>query len=225
MLRGEKTIEDFADLGIVSRPRLASCQHSPTGERPMILEGIITTVDDDGRPHLSAMGPEVDSAFSRFELRPFPSSRTCQNLRRDGQAVFHVTDDVELLAAIVVDSPPPNAILERAKVVDGYVLTNACRAYELNVLHQDFTGPRGLLVCEVASLHRIRDFFGFNRAKHAVVEAAILATRLGFLPQVEIETKWNWLAAMVEKTGENAERRAFKLLTAFVEKTHTVTTN
>jgi uncharacterized protein len=191
----------------------------------MILEGIITTIDNDGRPHLSAMGPEVDSAFSRFELRPFPSSQSCQNIRRSGQAVFHVTDDVELLAATVVRIAPPNATLQRANAIDGYVLTNACRAYELNVVHQDFTGQRGLVVCEVAWLHQLRDFFGFNRAKHAVVEAAILASRLDFMPQAEVETKWKWLASMVEKTGAQAERRAFEQLTSFVEKSYSATAN
>ena len=191
----------------------------------MILEGIISTIDEDGRPHLSAMGPEVDSTISRIELRPFPSSRTCENLLRTQQAVFHVTDDVELLAAIVSGVPTSNASVERATVIDGFVLTNACRAYELKIVHQEFSGLRRSLACEIVNLHRFRDFFGFNRAKHAVVEAAILATRLDFLPRAEIETKWKWLAAMLEKSGGAAERRAFELLTAFVAKTYRVTTN
>ena len=38
------------------------------------------------------------------------------------------------------------------------------------------------IVCEVVDRGRLRDFFGFNRAKHAVLEAAILATRTEFLP-------------------------------------------
>lgn len=183
----------------------------------MILEGIITTVAADGGMHLSAMGPVVDRSISKFELRPFPSSRTFQHLLRTRQAVFHVTDDVELLATIVAGGALPALKFVRGSAVDGYVLTEACRAYELNVVHEELSGQRGSLDCEIANVHRFRDFFGFNRAKHAVVEAAILATRLDFLPEAEIRTQWKWLSAMVNKTGGQAECRAFEILTAFVE--------
>ncbi len=184
----------------------------------MILEGLISTVEVDGRPHLSAIGPEVDEAITRIELRPFQSSRTFQNLQRTRQAVFHVTDDVESIATAVCGIQFPEALFKRATMVDGFVLTNACRAFELEVRFQDDNGPRASLPCRIVQVHSLREFFGFNRAKHAVVEAAILATRTDFLPQSEIETEWNWLRTLVDKTGGAAERRAFAQLTAFVKK-------
>ena len=55
---------------------------------------------------------------------------------------------------------------------------------------------------------RHRDFFGFNRAKHAVVEAAILATRTDFLPLAEIEAEYRKLAVLVDKTGGEAEHQS-----------------
>ncbi len=53
---------------------------------------------------------------------------------------------------------------------------------------------------------------GLNRARHAVVEAAILATRTDFLPLEEILADFARLAAPVEKTGGAKEREAFALL-------------
>jgi len=58
----------------------------------------------------------------------------------------------------------------------------------------------------------LRDFFGFNRAKHAVVEAAILATRTAFLPLNQIEAEYEKLAVLVQKTGGEREHLAFALL-------------
>jgi hypothetical protein len=72
------------------------------------------------------------------------------------------------------------------------------------------------MACDIRQVHRFRDFFGFNRGKHAVVEAAILATRIGFLPQLEIEQQWTRLRPIIEKTGGPAEQRAFALLTSYI---------
>jgi hypothetical protein len=63
---------------------------------------------------------------------------------------------------------------------------------------------------------RIRDFFGFNRAKHAVIEAAVLATRLEFLPAEKVRQEFRSLATIVEKTAGQQERRAFQLLDEYV---------
>ena len=62
-----------------------------------LLEGIVTTLNDDGTPHIAPMGPIVDGEFNVLLLRPFRTSTTYQNLKRTGQGVLHVTDDVELL--------------------------------------------------------------------------------------------------------------------------------
>jgi len=65
---------------------------------------------------------------------------------------------------------------------------------------------------EIVHTGRLRDFFGFNRAKHAVVEAAILATRTAFLPLDDIEAEYRKLAVLVEKTGGEQEHAAFDFL-------------
>ncbi|HEY2839184.1 MAG TPA: DUF447 domain-containing protein [Pirellulales bacterium] len=182
----------------------------------MILEGIVTTINADGTVNISPMGPIVDDALTRLELRPFQTSTTFQNLRRARQGVFHVSDDVELLARAAVGrlETPPRMV--RSVRVDGWILADACRFYAFEVRELDESDERARLVAEVVDSGRARDFFGFNRAKHAVVEAAILATRVHFLPRDEIMAdfaRWN---VLVEKTGGPQERRAFDFLEAYV---------
>lgn len=182
----------------------------------MILEGIVTTVNADGTPNIAPMGPRVDRAVTTLTLRPFRTSTTCTNLLRTRQGVLHVTDDVRLLARAAVDrlaDPPP---LVPARAVDGWVLADACRWFEFRVTSVDESSERTSMECAIVERGRGRDFFGFNRAMHAVLEAAILATRLHLLPREQVLSDMTRLRTIVDKTAGDDERDAFAFLDAFV---------
>ncbi len=178
----------------------------------MILEGIVTTIDAAGLVNIAPMGPQVDDRTERFTLRPYQTSTTYLNLKQVGEGVLHVTDDVWMLAQAAIGriEPPPEMFSARA--VRGQVLANSCRWHEFRVKLLDDREERTTIECEVVHTGRLRDFFGFNRAKHAVVEAAILATRTEFLPIAEILADFKRLAVLVQKTGGEQEHRAFQFL-------------
>ena len=186
----------------------------------VILEGIMTTLDAEGRVNIAPMGALVDPAQERaieqMTLRPYQGTRTLANLVRNGQGVFHVTDDVELLARAAVDRLQTVPELFPAQTIEGRVLADACRWYELRVLSIDVSTPRSEIKTKVVHRGRLRDFFGLNRAKHAVVEAAIVATRVGLLSPAEIDRGLDRLGVLVEKTGGPAEHRAFAFLREYV---------
>ncbi|MCU0706478.1 MAG: DUF447 family protein [Fimbriiglobus sp.] len=178
----------------------------------MIVEGLVTTTDADGQPHLAPMGPTVFGDFASFLLRPFPTSNTFRNLQRHGEGVFHLTDDARLIAFAAVgklrDVPPTNP----ATAVAGFVLREACRAFEFRVTTIDTTRERIHLTADVVQRHELRPWGGFNRAKHAVIEAAILATRFHLLPADEIAAEFRKLRVIVDKTGGEAEHDAMGML-------------
>jgi hypothetical protein len=177
-----------------------------------ILEGIVTTLDADGAVHLAPMGPLVDERFERLWLRPFRTSATFENLRRDRVGVFHITDDVEMLArAALGQAEPPYQVLSAARV-RGAILADACRWYAFETESLDESTERASLVARIVDRGAVREFFGFNRAKHAVVEAAILATRVHLLDAEQLLAEFERLAVPVAKTGAAAEVRAFQLL-------------
>lgn len=184
----------------------------------MILEGIVTTVNPQGAINIAPMGPRVDADLHRFLLRPFKTSTTYQNLRAHGEGVLHVTDDVLLLARAAVGPLLTMPSMEPARVVRGWVLREACRVYEFRVLSMDEREDRVSIEAETVFHETRRDFFGFNRAKHAVVEAAILATRTHLLPLMEIEAEYRKLAVIIAKTGGDQEREAFEFLRAHLAK-------
>ena len=184
----------------------------------MILEGIVTTINPDGSTNISPMGPEVDEAMRQLVLKPYQTSTTYRNLKRTGQGVLHVTDDVELIARAAVGDVAPAPDTIEAEAVEGRILAGACRWYAFRVTALDDGAERTRIEAEVVDHGRLRDFFGFNRAKNAVLEAAILATRTGLLPEDEIRREFERLAVIVRKTGGTQEHRAFDFLDAYVIK-------
>jgi hypothetical protein len=185
----------------------------------MILEAIVTSLNEDGTTNISPMGPTVSHDMSRFELRPFNTSTTFANLKRTRSGVLHITDDVGLVARAAIGCSDSTPKLKPAKVAACQVVASSCRWYEFEVEFIDEIGPRISLNCKTIHAERNRDFFGFNRAKHAVIEAAILATRLDFLPAEEIADQYHRLATIVTKTGGEQEKTAFDLLQKFVDRT------
>jgi hypothetical protein len=182
----------------------------------VILEGLVTTINADGTVNIAPMGPTVDPQMRGLVLRPFPTSTTLANLSRAGVGVFHVTDDVELLAHAAIGRIETMPALLPAGVIEGQILADACRWYAFRVRSIDDSGERVVIDAEIVGEGVQREFFGFNRAKHAVLEAAILATRVTLLPLDEIQAEFARLAALVYKTGGPQEHRAFLFLDDFL---------
>ncbi len=178
----------------------------------MILEGIVTTTTPDGTPHLAPMGPRINEAGRRLLLRPFPSSKTFRYLKRFPTGVFHLTDDVLLLARAAVGKIGQLPALRPALTVPGSIIVDACRIIEFRVLTIDEHEPRIAMDCEIVRTESLRDFIGFNRAKNAVLEAAILATRFSILDPSEISNEFRKLRIIVDKTAGERELEAMAFL-------------
>lgn len=188
----------------------------------MILEALVTTLNADGSVNVAPMGPRVEGGeetgtLRTFLLRPFRSSTTYRNLARHPEGVLHVTDDVLMIArsAIGLD---PEAETFAAGVVRGRVISGACRYHEFRAWEIDDRQDRVEIRCETVASGVLREFFGFNRAKHAAIEAAILATRIGLLDPGPIAEELRRLASPVEKTGGPREFEAFRLIVDHVRR-------
>ncbi len=183
----------------------------------LIVEGLVVTAAADGSPHLAPMGPQVDRDLRSFTLRPFCSSQTFANLQRTGTAVFHITDDVELLARAAIGRIETTPMYDKIEIPPHYALADCCRWFALRVTSSEVAPPRATFHCEVVQVRSVRDWFGFNRAKHAIVEAAILATRIGIIPDADIRNELTRLSILVQKTAGSQERKAWDLLVTSID--------
>jgi hypothetical protein len=179
---------------------------------PMIRETIVTTVSATGAVHIAPLGIIAD--HDGWIIAPFRPSTTEENLRAVPFAVANYTDDVRIFAGCLTGRREwPTSASERVPVPR---LEAALAHAELAVetVANDELRPR--FRCRV--VHRVSHapFEGFNRAKAAVVEAAILVSRLHMLPREKIDTELAYLEIALGKTAGDAEREAWGWLTEAV---------
>lgn len=178
----------------------------------MIIEGLITTAGADGAVNIAPMGVEWGDAH--IVLKPFLETTTFRNLQEGGAAVFNLVDDVGLLVEAAIGTPV--ATWRPAARVRGVVLDVACSWRELEVVSVDATPPRSRITTRVVHQGQQREFLGLNRARHAVLEAAILATRLHLISPAEIDAELARLAPLVQKTAGPGEQAAWERVIGFI---------
>lgn len=188
----------------------------------MIVEGIVTTRDKDGNVNIAPMGPIVLGNTINWQeiiLRPFSSSRTLANLMNTIEGVFHITDDVLLFVqGVVGEWSNGHPQLEPSRIVQTPRLADCCRYYEFNVVEFNLDCEPTRVRTAVVHNDEVRPFLGFNRARHAVIEAAIFASRIGILPDKVVREEFARLRPIVDKTGEKSELLAFNILQGYLER-------
>ncbi len=186
----------------------------------MIVEGLVTSVDSSGSLNVAPMGPVVEGDFESLLLRPFQPSTTFNNLAATRCGVFHVVDQVDVIAKAAIGQLIEWPEVEPAISIKGFVLKNCCRWFEFTVDNVDASEARSQMPSTIVHRGDRRPFFGFNRARHAVLEAAILATRLQLLSKSKVLDAMASLESAVLKTGGESEQSSFRLLQEFVARHH-----
>ncbi|GAB6067705.1 DUF447 family protein [Methylothermus subterraneus] len=179
----------------------------------MILETIVTTQDPAGRPHIAPMG--VHAWQEGWAILPFRPSRTLANLQATGLAVLNATDDVRVFAGCVTgqgDFP-----LVPADRIACPRLRDALAHIELELVRIEDDPVRPKLFCRPVHQVNHAPFLGFNRAQFAVLEAAILISRLKILPLAQIEAELAYLQSALHKTAGPKELEAWQWLMTYLE--------
>jgi len=181
----------------------------------VIIEAIVTTVAEDGAVNCAPMG--VEWGETAIVLKPFLETTTYRNVVATGAAVVNLIDDVRVFARTAIGNAQYPTF--PATSVSGVVLDDCCSWRELKVRAIDSTPPRSRIDMDVVHRGTRREFIGFNRARHAVLEAAIYATRLHLLPRPFVESELARLQMIVDKTAGPAELEAMALLTEHIRAT------
>lgn len=174
----------------------------------MIYETIVTTPAQDGGVHLAPMGIREQEGL--IVIAPFRPSTTLDNLLRERLAVINLTDDVRIFAGCLTgrrDWP-----LMPARKIRGGVLRQALAHQEVEVVSVQDDEVRPRFYCRVLHQENHAPFQGFNRAQAAVLEAAVLVSRLHLLPAEKIDRELDYLRIAVDKTAGPREREAWDWL-------------
>jgi hypothetical protein len=182
----------------------------------MIIEIIVTTRAADGHTHIAPMG--LRRRDGRFLLAPFKPSSSLDNMRREGSAIINYTDDVRVFAGCLTghwDWP-----LCPAVKVSGQRLQDCLSHVELQLEHVREDEQRPELLFRPVYEETHAPFCGFNRAQSAVIEAAVLVSRLHMLPREKIESEIAYLGIAIEKTAGPREQLAWDWLLQRINSFH-----
>ena len=178
----------------------------------MIVETIVTSMSADGIVNCAPMG--VEWGDEHIVLKPFVETATYRNVIATGTAVVNLVDDVRIFARAAISNPEYPT--EPATAIRGVVLRDCCSWREVRAGATDHTPPRARIETMVVHRGVRREFIGFNRARHAVLEAAIYATRVHLLSPELIEAEMARLQVIVDKTAGAPEHEAMTLLTEHI---------
>jgi len=179
----------------------------------MIQETIVTTQSPEGLPHIAPMG--VHRVGAEILVLPFRPSTTLENLLATGQAVLNHSDDVRVFAGCLTGRR--EWPLVSSEVVRTLRLADSLAHQELELVRVEDDALRPKLYCRVIHEANHAPFRGFNRAQFAVLEAAILTSRLDRLPWSKVEAELDYLRIGLEKCAGEREREAWGWLMAKIE--------
>ena len=176
---------------------------------PFIRESIVTTLNADGSAHTAPLGVIVEAPH--LVIAPFHPSTTLDNLRRHAFACVNYTTDMRVFAGCVSRRQRVWPVLPAERVA-GWRLAAALAHSEVEVADVIEDPQRPRFRCREVHVATHAPFLGLNRAQAAVLEAAILLSRLHMLPRAKIELELGYLAIGVAKTAGPAELEAWQWL-------------
>jgi len=174
----------------------------------LIYETIVTSVDSQNQPHIAPFG--IRERNGLILIAPFRPSTSLDNFLASRTAVINMVDDVRIFAGAFVgrrDWP-----MQQASQVDGYVLGAALAHRELELIDLNEDKIRPELYFKVVHEETHAPFRGFNRAQLAVVELAVLVSRLQMLSMEKIDQEIQYLQIAINKTAGERELEAWSWL-------------
>lgn len=179
----------------------------------MIFETIITSSDKAGNTHITPFGVRMEGEY--IVISPYKPSTTLENILATKYAVMNLTDDVRVFAGALTNHKVWN--LQATSKIKAFRLAECLAHTELKLVEfrEDSTRPQ--LVMEKVHTENHGSFKGFNRAQAAVIELAVLASRLHMLSREKIETELTYLKIAIDKTAGDRELEAWGWLIEKIE--------
>ncbi len=179
----------------------------------MIQEIIVTTSNEDGSTHIAPMG--IREQDGQIVIAPFKPSATLENIQRNNTVVINRIDDVRIFAGCLTgrkDWP-----LTPTEKIRGHRLEAALSHAELELDSFEDDDIRPSFYCNLIHESTHSPFKGFNRAQSAVLEAAILVSRLHMLSMDKIDQELEYLTIAIDKTAGDNEKIAWGWLMEKIE--------
>ncbi len=175
----------------------------------MILETIIISTNEKNEPHVTPFG--IQYVNENIIISPYKPSKTLNNILETKAATMNLTDDVRVFAGALTQRQSWQ--LCKLENRNGYRLESCLNHVELKLIDFQEDDVRPKLVMQQINKQHHDDFKGFNRAQAAVIELAVLTSRLHMLTPEKIRSEQTYLQIAIDKTAGQRELEAWGWLT------------
>ena len=180
----------------------------------MIIESIVSTISEKRNVNFAPFG--IIKEKKKIIISPYIPSTTLQNLKNNKCAVINYIDDANFYVNCITGEKKFKK--KRAELIDGFYLEDTLSFDEV-VVHKIIENQvRPKFICKVVKSVFKKRYDGHNRAKASVIEACILASRIGMLPSKKILDELEYLSIGVKKTAGPNEEKAWKKIKLFILK-------
>tara|TARA_B110000259_G_scaffold132476_1_gene149456 strand:+ start:417 stop:980 length:564 start_codon:yes stop_codon:yes gene_type:complete len=179
-----------------------------------VRETIVTTKNLDGTTKISPLGIYIENNV--LKIKPFKPSASLDNILRNKSGVINYIDDVRIFASCIVKKDIKSD-LKKAKIIDCSVLKDAISHTEFVIEKVEGDDTRPTIICKSVHEETHKMYYGFNRAKSAVIELCILASRLGIIEDEKIIDEIKYLEISIDKTAGKREREAWEWLIDYIK--------
>ena len=173
-----------------------------------IFETVITTCSAAGVVHVAPMG--LRYLGGEVLIQPFRPSTTLDNILATGKAVLNTLTEARVYAGCITGRQRQWPTVD---VGDGRVRLACALGHEaLTLAREDGDPQRPRLWLTRGATQQHMPFPGMNRAQAAVLEGAVLVSRLHMLPADKVDAEMRYLQIAIDKTAADAEREAWAWL-------------
>lgn len=180
----------------------------------MIIESIVSTISEKGNVNFAPFG--VTKNKKEIIISPYVPSTTLQNLRSNNCAVVNYVDDANFYVNCIIGEKKFKK--KKAESINGFYLHDTLSFDEVIVqkIIEDSVRPK--FICKIVKSVFKKRYEGHNRANASIIEACILASRIGMISKRKILNELEYLSIGVEKTSGESEEIAWKKINSFILK-------
>ena len=180
----------------------------------MIIESIITSSDKAGCVNVAPFGIKLNEDI--ITISPYIPSKTLENILYNNSLVINYVDDANIYVDCIVGEKKFK--LNKCKKLNCYYLKNSIIHHEAKVIDYKPDPVRPIFECKIIYSENHNDFMGINRARSALIEACILATRTSYLGKSKILSDLEYLSNAINKTSGKIEKKSWTKIKNFINK-------
>jgi len=181
----------------------------------MIIETVITTQTSADNINFAALG--VEFLGEKLVFFPYKDTVTAKNIQDSKKGVVNIVDRAKFIVFSALGDQKFN--YKKTVELNSYFLEECCHYYVFKVLSVEDLGEKYKVSAKIIADEFIREACSFNRANNLLLEAAVIASRIGIsFDKNDLLAYLQKNKRIIFKTGDEESKEVFRFLLQYANK-------